>query len=69
MVFGPSGRDHDSQNQYYLSFETPRRLKIIKLKPQISFANILFREIVNCWKSKSLKVLRKAWTEKFRSSV
>ena len=23
MVFGPSGRDHDSQNQYYSSLETP----------------------------------------------
>ena len=24
MIFGPTGRDHDPQNQYYLNLETPR---------------------------------------------
>ena len=27
MVLGPGGRDHDSQNQYYLSLETPGHSK------------------------------------------
>ena len=27
MDFGPSGRDHDSPNQYYLPLETPGYMK------------------------------------------
>ena len=34
MVFAPSGRDHDSTNQYYLSLETPRYLKNITFDEQ-----------------------------------
>ena len=32
MVLGPGGRDHKSQNQYYLSLETPGHSKIIQEK-------------------------------------
>ena len=27
MVFGPSGRDHDSPNEFYLNLGTPRYFK------------------------------------------
>ena len=34
MVLGPGGRDHDSQNKYHLSLETPRHSKQSKKKPK-----------------------------------
>ena len=41
MVFGPSGRDHDSQNQLFLLCETPRYFKKSN-KSQIISKNISF---------------------------
>ena len=40
MVFGPSGRGHDFQNQYDLSLETPEHLKQPS-KIHLMFANPL----------------------------
>ena len=34
MVFGPSGRDHDSQNQLFLTLQTPRYSKQFKKNPE-----------------------------------
>ena len=55
MVFGPSGRGHDSQNQLIVILETPRYFKKSKknVKP---FKNILLLEVR---KSKNLKLLKK----------
>ena len=39
MVFGPSGGDHESQNQYYVSLETPGYIKKTKNKNRIIFQN------------------------------
>ena len=44
MVFWPSGRDHDSQNQLYLFWRTPRYFKNIRKMPNL-FWEILFWEI------------------------
>ena len=42
IVSGPSGRDNDSQNQYYLSLETPGHSQII----QRQLPNIFFEIII-----------------------
>ena len=55
MVFGPSGRDPDSLNQYYLSWETPGYSKSFKKKPE-PFSNISFGEISKYRKVKMLEV-------------
>ena len=39
MVFGLGGRDHDSQNQYYLSWDAPEYSKIVQEKTRIIFEN------------------------------
>ena len=43
MVLGPGGRDHDSQNQLFLIWETPRCFK--NFKKLISFPKRWFGEI------------------------
>ena len=41
MIFGPSGRDHDSPNQMFPILETPREFKQFK-KKQKPFGNNFF---------------------------
>ena len=48
MIFGPSGRDHDSQNQYFLTLNTP--LQKMQEHPKSFQKN-------NCWESQNLEVV------------
>ena len=52
MMFGPSGRDHDSQNHLSLTLETPNEAK--NTEP---FFNALCLEIPTSWKAKQLETL------------
>ena len=44
MVFGPGGRDQDSQNQLFPTLETPNYFKCFK-KKQIMFGHIIFQNL------------------------
>ena len=54
MVFGPSGRVHDSQNQYYLFLETPEYSKEFN-KKQSFLQEIIFRNLksLELWKCRT----------------
>ena len=63
MVFGPSGRGGDSQNQYHLSLET-RILQIIQEQSQIISRSNICLEISLFWKSSILKIWEKTGADK-----
>ena len=55
MIFGPGGRDHDSQNQLCSTLETPQYFKQLKKNPN-RFRKITCLEISEFWTSRNLKV-------------
>ena len=65
--FGISGRVHDSQNQYYLSLETPGYIKQFK-KMQKSFQKTCSR-VPTCWKSNVLKMLENGHRTHMKSNL
>ena len=58
MVFGPSVRDHDSRNQLFLVWETPRYIKKSENESQIIW-QITIWEVTRFGKSKLLNCLEK----------
>ena len=59
MIFGPSGRDHDSPNQLSLTLDTPNYSKRFRNNPESFLQNIWFVKISEYWKSAILKVVEK----------
>ena len=59
MIFGPSGRDHDSPNQLLHFGEDNKILSKIQEKSRIHFRKILFVEISKFEKSNVLQQLER----------
>ena len=62
MEFGPSGRAHDFQNQYYVSSERPGYLKCFEENPKPLLKNMIMGNL-KIWKIEYLKMLRKTGVE------
>ena len=58
-IFGPGGRDHDSQNQLCLTLDPPNYFEKYKKTYQLIFQKHVFGEIASSWKLKISKEMDK----------
>ena len=64
LVFGPSGRDHNSQNQYFIFGDTEILQIIQGTQSPSQFEQISRREISNIGKSNILEIVEKMGADK-----